>query len=248
MSFLFEAALNWISDLRKSPIKCVEIGNKGDYVVLIHALVKCSWGMYKLEKSLASEGYEVINPSYLTRKYNIEDLAQKFLEKTLRKFCTDPKKKIHFVTHSLGAIIVRKYLETNSRLNIGRIVMIAPPNRGSEFADFLKSNFFTKKLYKIIFGPVGLQLGARKNSYVNTRLEKTIKYETGVIAGNYCLNPFAPFFIKGANDGLVSVSSTKIKGMKDHITLPCGHKFIISSEECLNQVSYFLNYGHFYHR
>jgi pimeloyl-ACP methyl ester carboxylesterase len=243
MNFLFEAAINWINDLCKSPAKCVAIGNNGDYVVLVHALAWTSRSMNKISETLSSEGYIVINLDYPSRRHSIENLADNFLAKTINKLCTDKKKKIHFVTHSLGGIIVRKYIADHPKLNIGRVVMITPPNKGSKVVDFFRNNF----LFKAYFGPALQQLGTKKNSFINVNLDKSVKFELGVIAGNCCINPLIHFLIKGPNDGLITVASTKINGMKDHIIIHSTHLFIVTNEECIKQVSYFLNYGHFYH-
>ncbi len=247
MNFLFEAAINFISDICKSPAKCVSIGNNGDYVILLHALAKGSRSMRKIERDLNDEGYTVINLSYPSTKHSIEDLSEKYLAKAIKKLCTDKKKKIHFVTYSLGGIIVRQYLQNHHKLNIDKIVMIAPPNKGSEVVDFMKSNFLFKPFFHWFFGPAGQQLGTKKSSYVNSALENTIHHEIGVIAGDSCINPFTPFLIKGPNDGRISVKNTKIKNMKDHIVIHSPHCFIASNDECIKQVSYFLSYGLFYH-
>jgi hypothetical protein len=247
MNFLFEAVISFINELCKSPAKCVSIGNNGDYVILLHALARSNRSMKKIEHDLSDEGYNVINLNYPSTKYSIEYLSEKYLVKAIKKLCTDRKKKIHFVTSSLGGIILRHYLQTNHKLNIDKIVMIAPPNKGSEVVDFMKKNVLFRGFFRWFFGPAGQQLGNKKNSFVNTALENTIHHEIGVIAGDSCINPFIPFLIKGPNDGRVSVKSTKLKNMKDHVVIHSPHCFITSNNECIKQVSYFLSYGIFYH-
>jgi len=247
MNFLFEAVVGFINDLRKSPAKCISIGNNGDYVILLHALARSNRSMKKIEQDLNDEGYNVINLNYPSTKHSVEYLSEKYLAKTIKKFCIDKKKKIHFVTYSLGGIILRHYLQNHHKLNIDKIVMIAPPNKGSEVVDFMKSNIFFRKFFHWFFGPAGQQLGSKKSSYVNSALGNTINHEIGVIAGDTCINPFIPFLISGPNDGRISVKNTKIKNMKDHIVIHSPHCFITTNNECIKQVSYFLSYGIFYH-
>jgi triacylglycerol esterase/lipase EstA (alpha/beta hydrolase family) len=231
---------NWIQDLIKRPQNLLK-DNGGDYVVLVHAFAWTARSMNKIAQKLNSEGYAVININYPSRKYSIEYLAENFIAKTVNKLCVDKKRKIHFVTHSLGGIIIRKYIRTHPKLLFGKVVMIAPPNHGSEIVDFVKSNF----LLKAYFGPVLQQLGTKKDSFINTDLKQAIKFELGVIAGDVCINPLARFIIKGDNDGLVPVECTKIRGMKDHIIIHSTHLFIVSNKECIKQISYFLKYGYF---
>lgn len=247
MTFFFEAAINWVNDLWQSPAKCVSIGNNGDYVILMHALAKSSREMKALERALSEEGYVVLNLNYPSRKHDIEDLTENFLAKAVKKLCIDKKKKINFIGSSLGTQLIRQYLQDNPKLNIGRVVMIAPPNRGSEVVDFMQNNILCKDFFRWFFGPAAAQLGARKSSYVNTQLEKEVKYDLGVIAGDCCINPLAPFIISGTSDGRVSLSATRIKGMRDHVVIHSPHCFIASNDETIKQVSYFLSYGQFYH-
>lgn len=245
MTFLLEAAINWVNALCKFSVRSIAVGNTGDYVILLHALAKTDKSMQKIASELGEEGYVVINLSYPSRKHTIEELSELYLAKAVQKLCIDKKKRIHFVGYSLGCIIIRKYLQDYLRLNLGRVVMIAPPNHGSEIVEFMMKGPL-KALYKWWFGPAGQQLGASKNSYINKGLEKSVKYELGIIAGDCCINPIVPFIIKKTNDGRVSIKSTKLKGMKDHIVIHSPHCFVASNDETIKQVAYFLRNGQFY--
>lgn len=244
MTYFFEAVLNWVSDLWRSPAKCIAAGNNGDYVILVHALNKTYKSMQLLGRALSKEGYIVVYIDMPARKYPIEVLALDYLAKTIDKVCIDKKKKIHLVGHSIGAIVIRQYLQRATKLNIGRVVMLAPPNRGSEMAEFVKKSVLSN-IYYWWFGPSAAQLGTSKNSYVNMMSEE-VKAEVGIIAGDYSFNPFVPFIIKGKNDGIVSVRRTKLKGIKEHLVLHVTHCTIIHNSESLDQISYFLSYGRFY--
>jgi triacylglycerol lipase len=197
--------------------------------------------MNRIAKVLNSEGYIVVNVDYPSRKYSIEELAENFLAKNINEVCTDKKKKIHFVTHSLGGIVVRQFIDNHGNLNIGRVVMIVPPNQGSEIADLLRDNF----LLKACFGPVLQQLRTNKDSFVKTKLNHPINYELGIIAGDSYINPLFNFILEKPHDGMLPVDSTKIEGMKEHIVISSSHVFIIFNQMCIRLVSNFLKYGSF---
>lgn len=123
--------------------------NASDCVILLHGLSRTEHSLSKMERALSDSGYVVINNTYPSSKYDIETLAEDVISNSIKE-CS-PSKKIHFVTHSLGGILVRQYLSSNSVDNLGRVVMLAPPNKGSEVTDKLKDNF----AYKMINGPTG---------------------------------------------------------------------------------------------
>ena len=115
--------------------------------------------MKGLEWALSRHGYRVINVSYPSTRLSIEELADDCLTVLLQERASDRTVKIHFVTHSLGGIVLRQYLSENQLENLGRVVMLAPPNRGSELADRLQHNYF----YRFFTGPAGQQLGRERN-------------------------------------------------------------------------------------
>ena len=199
--------------------------NTKDYVVLLHGFWRTSKSMKKLEKVLSKEGYIVINLDYPSRKEKIENLSNNYLKKVLLDKCTDKNKKIHFVTHSMGGIIVRYFLTKNKLKNIGRVVMLAPPNKGSKLADFLTKS----SLMNYTLGPALKQLKTDKKS-----LPQKIplpKYEVGIIASKY--------------DEKVSVENTKLKNMKDFLLVPSTHTYIMNSGKVVKAIQSFLKKGKF---
>src|SRR5690606_10439249 len=104
-----------------------------------------------LEQAISKEGYEVVNLDYPSTTYPIEKLSAPTIEKALKQ-CNEYE-KVHFVTHSLGGIILRHYLSVNEIEGMGRAVMLGPPNKGSEVVD----NLATVPGFKMINGPAGLQ-------------------------------------------------------------------------------------------
>lgn len=209
------------------------------YVILLHGLGQSKRSMEKIGKSLSSLGYKVVNVGYPSTKYPIEFLADEILNDVIEPYSKHSQSKIHFVTHSMGGIVVRYYLKNHKLPNLGRIVMISPPNQGSELVDSLCDSYVFKKLN----GPAGSQLGTDKHS-VPLSLGP-VDFELGVIAGNRSFNPMYSLIVPGPDDGVVSVERTKVAGMKDFLILPRNHAFIMKSEDVIQQVIYFLEHGVF---
>ncbi len=197
--------------------------------------------MIPMEKYLKNKGYNTVNQGYPSTKYDIKKLSEEYLADIITRNCL-PSREIHFVTHSMGGILVRYYLKNIGLKNLGRVVMLAPPNGGSEVVDKLRRfSFFRKAL-----GPASEQLGTGKNSL--PKKLGPVGFELGVIAGCRSINPVNSHIIPGLNDGKVSVEGTKVAGMKDFIVVKIPHPFIMVSKEVLEQVEYFLRTGYFSQR
>jgi triacylglycerol lipase len=220
--------------------KSLSMRNKGDYVVLVPGVVGGIWSMKMIAKSLHEKGYQVMPFDCSMRKYSIQAIATRFLHGFVLRHCLDSKKKIHFVTHSLGGIVVRRFLQEYHSLRIGKVVMMAPPHHGAEMVS-LFDNAFTRRL---LLGAPGRQISISEKSYVH-RLDKKVKYDLGIISGNKSINPFSFFLIKRRNDGFVSVDRTKLDGMKDHITLPVSHHGLLVNGRGINKTVSFLHRGKF---
>ena len=148
---------------------------------------------------------------------------------------------IHFVTHSLGGILVRYYLAQRPLAELGRIVMLSPPNQGSEAVDALRDNFF----YRWYNGPAGMQLGTDADG-IAARLGP-VDYPVGVITGNVhsFFDGWLSAIIPGEDDGKVSVARAKVAGMTDFLVVPHPHPFIMNQEEVIAQTLHFLQEGKF---
>jgi len=212
---------------------------KGAYVILLHGLGRSSRSMATIEKSLSSLGYRVVNVDYPSTKHPIEFLADEILNDIVEPYSMHSQSKIHFVTHSMGGIVVRYYLKNHKLPNLGRVVMISPPNQGSELVDSLSDSYFFNKLN----GPAGRQLGTEKDSFPLSL--GSVDFELGVIAGNRSFNPLYSLIVPGPDDGIVSVERTKVAGMKDFLVLPRSHVFIMRSEDVIKQVIHFIEHGAF---
>ncbi len=206
-------------------------------VILLHGLARTSASMKPMATALSAAGYRVVNKDYPSRQETIESLVDTAIPDAL-SHCEEMQ-EVHFVTHSLGGIMVRQYLSRNDIPNLGRVVMLSPPNQGSEVVDKLNE----VPGYTLITGPAGQQLGTDKLSL--PRSLGPARFEVGVITGSSTVNPILSLLIPGVDDGKVSIESAKIEGMADFLVVDHSHPFIMSADIVICQTLYFLRRGQF---
>ena len=194
--------------------------------------------METLAEFLCEQSYEVLNIDYPSTDHAMRVLVD-IVQHKINASQQDPAQKIHFVGYSMGSLIVRGILFKYRPHNLGRVVMLGPPNNGSEVADFFK-NFF---LYKQIYGPAGQELGTDRGDY--SELFGKVDYELGIIAGDRSIDPISSAIIPGIDDGKVSVARTRLTGMKDHIVIHTTHTFMMNNKTVLQQTINFLQTGLF---
>lgn len=209
--------------------------HEGEMVFLLHGIGKGRLDMAAMSAGLRKQGYAVVNWGYPSTKYDLETLADKLAEE-LGRF---PGYRIHFVTHSMGGIVVRTCMARHDLPNVGRMVMIAPPNQGAELAQF----FGNWPVYRFLFGPAGQQL--RPADLGQCASAGMPVCEFGIIAGgtggSRGMNPFLP----GDNDGTVTVESTLLPDAQDFAVVPYPHPVIQMMPRTIDLTVRFLNEGRF---
>jgi triacylglycerol lipase len=208
-------------------------------VVVLHGLARSSDSMSRMAHALEAAGYHVCNVSYPSRNHSIEVLASDFVAPAVRACRSSETETVHFVTHSLGGIIVRQLAKSEVDLSIGRVVMLSPPNHGSEVVDRLG----TLALFTLINGPAGLQL-ATGEEFLPSSLGPA-SFDVGIITGSRTVNPILSLIIPGTDDGKVSIESAKLDGMSDFCVMPATHPFIMTNKHAIGQTLAFLAEGKF---
>jgi len=213
-----------------------------EYVILLHGLCRSSRSMEPMRRALVRAGYCVTNVDYPSRHGTVEAMSEAAIGPALEDCRRCGAAKVHFVTHSLGGILVRSYFARHSADDVGRVVMLGPPNQGSEVVDRIGS----WSLFSLVNGPAGRELGTKADSLPNKL--GAANFCVGVIAGNRSINWInSLLFIPGPDDGKVSVERTRLAGMADHIVVPTTHPLMMRKREVIRQTIEFLRRGTFDH-
>jgi len=211
--------------------------DRKEIVVLLHGLARTENSMKKMENALTRAGYETVNLGYPSRQFPIEQLAEQVRDQIVSQI--GDAERVHFVTHSLGGILVRYLHERLDFSMIDRVVMLCPPNQGSEVVDRLGG----LKLFEWLNGPAGTQLGTSSDGIVSDLGE--VDFELGVITGDRSINWILSTMIPGRNDGKVSIESARIAGMTDYKVVHATHPYIMKNEAVIKEVVAFLRSGKF---
>lgn len=211
-----------------------------DTVVLLHGIKKTSACMRKFARHLEGLGYKVRNLDYPSTRLPIEKIAER-IELEIEDAAESTDGNVHLIGHSMGGLIIRAVLKNYRPSNLGRVIMIGTPNKGSQVADFLQS----VPLYKKLYGPAGQQLITDQSGFAD--IFGPVDFDLGIIAGNRTVDPISSFIIgySRPNDGKVAVENTKLEGAADHIVVATNHTFFPTSKVMWRQAEVFLDNGVF---
>ncbi|CAX23084.1 MAG: alpha/beta fold hydrolase [Methylorubrum extorquens] len=207
-------------------------------VLLLHGIARRAASLRPLERRLTRAGYVTLNLDYPARRLGHADIVEA-IAPTVAAFGEDVT-RLHIVTHSMGGLVARVLLARRRPDNLGRVVMLGPPNGGSEIADAL----YRFAAYRRFFGPAGAELGTERGA-AQARLFGRVDYPLGIIAGSRSLYPLASLLLPGPNDGRVTVTRTRLDGMTGHIVLPAAHPTMMWNRRAAAETLHFLREGRF---
>jgi pimeloyl-ACP methyl ester carboxylesterase len=210
-------------------------------VVLLHGIKKTSACMSKFARHLEGLGYRVRNLDYPSTRLPIEKIAERIELEIEDASESTADGKVHLIGHSMGGLVIRAVLKNYRPHNLGRVIMIGTPNKGSQVADFLKA----VPLYQKLYGPAGQQLITDQSGFAE--IFGPVDFDLGIIAGNRTIDPISSLVIgyRRPNDGKVTVENTKLEGAADHIVVATNHTFFPSSRVMWQQAEAFLCNGLF---
>ena len=191
-------------------------------VILVHGHGAHPVLLEPLRRALERQGYRAIKWRYRSLRGSIELHATELAAKAKELDENKGVERLHFVGHSMGAIVVRRALAMTRPRKLGRVVLLAPPNRGARLAD-LALRLFGRRL------AAASELCSHPDSYVN-RLAPAADLDCGVIAASW--------------DHAVSLASTHLPGERDHIVLRGLHTLPLHRHTPA-QVGHFLRQGRF---
>ena len=207
-------------------------------VMVLHGLGRTPRSMVLLSSRLERAGYRVVTLGYPSTSAPIEALVDT-LGRAVDDCCRTHPRGVHFVTHSLGGVLVRSYLSEQPEAHEGRVVMLSPPSQGCEIIDA----FSDSPMLRSFIGPSGSQLGTDSTG-IATQLGP-VTFSLGIITGDRSLNPIGSWLIPGPDDGKVGVDRAKIEGAADFLVVPATHTFIMNRRDVAEETVYFLEHGRF---
>ena len=211
-------------------------------VIVVHGLGRTPASMTILVERLEAAGFRVLNFGYPSTDETIESLVAR-LRVRVEECCAQDLERVHFVTHSMGGLLVRFYLGEYSPNHMGRVVMLAPPNQGSEVADFVTDMVAESPVLSRIWGPSGSRLGTDSTGIAQQL--GPANFEVGIITGNRSMNLINSWLIPGPDDGKVAVDRARLEGADAFLVVEATHTFIMNHRGVADQCIYFIREGRF---
>ncbi len=214
------------------------VPDNGESVVVVHGLGRSPASMKLLVSRIEDAGYSVINFGYPSTEEPIEELAA-LLGAEVEESFGEERGSVHFVTHSMGGVLVRSYLAQQPKPHSGRVVMLSPPNQGSEIIDA----FADSALLRSLLGPAGMELGTESGGVASEL--GPVRFSLGVITGDRSLSLLGSWLIPGPDDGKVAVDRAAVEGSADFKVVHATHTFIMNRKDVAEDVVHFLENGKF---
>lgn len=233
--FAVSAARSLIISLVAAGCLFPRTASADEVVVLLHGIANVPLSMKYLENRIEDAGYRVLNLGYPSTKVPIEEAARSVREK-IREAAGDAT--ISFVGHSMGNLVIRTMLREKFP-NLGRIVMIAPPNQGSLMAQQVED----LDLYQWIFGPAGRELPADNKAFFESLPIPPTEF--GIIAGGRGDGEGFNPLLEGDDDSTVRVEETRLPGAADFVLIHNTHTLLLFDPETARQAIHFLKTGRF---
>ena len=207
-------------------------------VIVVHGLGRTSASMTILVSRLKNAGFRVVSFGYPSTSEPMEALVDR-LQAEVEQCCAAEATTVHFVTHSMGGVLVRSYLDREPEAHQGRVVMLSPPNQGSEIIDA----FADSPLLQRIVGPAGSSLGT-DSAGISSQLGP-VRFGLGIVTGDRSINPLGSWLIPGPDDGKVGVDRARVEGATDFMVVSATHTFIMNRRDVAEEVVHFLRNGRF---
>ena len=203
------------------PKRAAEGVDRRELVVLVHGMGRSRLSMVVMGRSLERAGYRVVNWGYPSTSEGVAGIGARLVRDVDAHRGAAPR--VHFVTHSLGSIVVRWALAHDPPDSLGRVVMLAPPNQGARSADRMARwvGWLLPPIHELKTDP--------------TTTARTLALPAGAEVG----------VIAGERDGKVSVAESHLDGERDHVAVRSQHTFIMYRRDVRRLVRRFLAEGSF---
>lgn len=197
-----------------------------DTIVLIHGFGANRLAMFPMAHRFGARGFQVENFGYFSLA-SIQTTSQQLkqrLQHLEQKLDTGQQHsgRIHIVAHSMGCVLTRQALLDYRPRQLGRVVMMTPPSKGSPRADILAPalGWLIKPLQELKTSPDSLV--------------------------NQLPGPDYPFsLIRASHDFLVPASYERLSGAEDQWLLKGMHSYVLFSPAAIDRIIHYLETGHF---
>lgn len=220
--------------------KALEMGKQKDHIIImLHGLNGQKNDFAKMWQEMKNEDYTCALINYPSTKKNINSHVRQL--NILIENLSDVN-KISFVTKGIGGIVLRSLLATNSewrkKIKIGRIVQIAPPNRGSRFL-YMLSEY---KIFRYFLGPILFEMNPKAAEQIPT-FPKNVDF--GIISCDFPMKKYSWILTKRIKENLPSQLENAINNDHKSIYIPNTCSNILENPRIISSVRSFIKNGSF---